>query len=74
MEKRVARLMQKQDISREQALSIIDEVDKGREQYIHKYTGASRYDARYYQLVISMDNITVDQAVNLILSYIDSQS
>lgn len=74
LENRIARLMRKKNLCRERAMSIIDEVDKGREQYIHKYTGVSRYDARYYQLVINMDNITEDQAVDLILSYINSQS
>ena len=74
LEHRIAHVMQKQGISREQAISIIDEVDKGREQYIHRYTGTSRYDARYYQLVISMDGLSEEQAVDLIMRYIDAQS
>lgn len=68
---RVAHLMKRKGIDRETALDIIQKVDKGREQYINKYTGTSRYDARNYQLVISMDGHTEEQVLDLILDYID---
>ena len=34
----------------------------------------SRYDTRNYQLVINMDEINEDEAVNLILAYIKSMA
>ena len=74
MDYRLDRLMKKQDISRKEAQAIIDEVDKGREQYIHRFTGTSRYDAHNYQLVIAMDGHTTEQVLNLILNYIYDSS
>jgi len=47
-------------------------VDKGRESYINKYTGTSRYDTRNYDLVINMDGHTEDEAVEIILQYIQN--
>ena len=54
----------------EEAQKTIKKVDKQRENYVTKYTGTSRYDTRNYDLVINMANLTEDEAVDLILSYI----
>ena len=70
MDYRVSRLMKKQSISAEEARKIIDEVDKGRENYVKKYTGSSRYDTRNYQLVINVDGHTEDEIVEMILMYL----
>ena len=64
--------MQKQNISAEEARSIIDKVDKGRENYVQKYTGTSRYDTRNYQLVINVDEHSEDEIVDMILIYLGS--
>ena len=69
-EKRIARIMRKQHLTEEQAAALIDSIDHSRENYIQRYTGKSRYDARNYNLVISMDRLTEDEAVDLILAYI----
>ena len=74
MPHRVARVARKQNISEEEARKAIDKVDTMRENYVNKYTKTSRYDTRNYQLVISMDNITEEQAVAIIMDYINSQS
>ena len=70
MDYRVSRLMKKQSISAEEARKIIDEVDKGRENYVKKYTGSSRYDTRNYQLVINVDGHIEDEIVEMILMYL----
>ena len=72
MDYRVSRVMQKQNISAEEARSIIDKVDKGRENYVQKYTGTSRYDTRNYQLVINVDEHSEDEIVDMILIYLGS--
>ena len=72
MDYRVSRVMQKQNISAEEARSIIDKVDKGRENYVKKYTGSSRYDTRNYQLVINVDEHSEDEIVDMILIYLGS--
>ena len=67
---RVARLVRKQGISEEEARKTIEKVDEMRENYVKQYTKTSRYDTRNYQLVISMDGLTEDEAVNIIMNYI----
>ena len=81
MEKRIERVMEKQQLTREEAIAAIEKVDKGRETYIQKYCktlhvdapagGISRYDTRNYDLVISMDSLTEDDAVNIIMAYLN---
>ena len=69
-ENRIARIMDKQNLSRQKAEEVIDSVDKARGNYVKRYTGQSRYDARNYHIVLNMDYITEDQAVAMILSYL----
>ena len=69
-EHRVERVMHKQCLDRTIAEEVIGEVDKARSNYVKRYAGVDRYDARNYDLVINMDRLTEDQAVELILSYI----
>ena len=71
MESRISRLMRKKQIDRKEAIAIIEKVDKGRETYIQKYADTSRYDTRNYDLVINMDELTEDQAVTVIMTYIE---
>ena len=70
MQHRKQRLATKRGISLDEAESIIKKVDQMRENYISKYTGTSRYDSRYYDLVINMDGKNEEQVVDLILQYI----
>lgn len=69
-ENRIARIMGKQNLTREKAEEVISSVDKARDNYVLRYTGQSRYDARNYNLVLNMDYLTEDKAVEMILSYI----
>ena len=74
MEKRIQRLMKKQNMSAAEAEKTIRRIDKMRDNYVTKYTGESRYDTRNYDLVINMDSINEDDAAALIMQYIeDSQ-
>ncbi len=67
---RIARLVEKRGITEDEAKSIIQQVDEGRENYIQKYTNTSRYDTRNYQIVLNMDEITPDEAIDIIMKYI----
>ena len=67
---RVKRVMKKQGLTEEQAGDLIKKIDKARENYIERYTGTSRYDARNYDLVLSADGHSEDQLAGIILSYI----
>ena len=70
MEHRVNHLVSKRGITPAEAEKIIKEVDKGRERYVKKYTGTSRYDTRNYDIVFNAANHTEDEIVDLILRYI----
>jgi cytidylate kinase len=70
LEYRLQRIMDKQNLAREDALKTIKKVDKMRENYVKKYTRSSRYDTRNYQLVISADDKTEEEIADLILRYI----
>ena len=74
MEYRVKRIMNKENVSDEKARNIIAKLDADRETYIKKYENTSRYDTRNYQLVISMDDLSEDDAVEVIMDYIDRTS
>jgi cytidylate kinase len=67
---RVKRLMDKRSISEKEAKKIIKEVDETREEYLKNNAHTSRYDTRNYDLVITMDGMTEEEAANVILAYI----
>ena len=71
-EHRIERLMKK-GMTYAAALDIIDEVDEGREAYLKKYSDRSRYDTRNYDVVISMDKMTEDDAVAVIMEFVNRQ-
>lgn len=67
---RVKRVIKKQGLKEESAVVLINHIDQARENYIKRHAGASRYDARNYDLVINADGHTEEQIVDLIISYI----
>ena len=67
---RMARVAREQNMSKEEARMTIEKIDQMRENYIKEQTGLSRYDTRHYQLVLSMDELTEDAAVEVIMEYI----
>ena len=70
MPHRIERVMRKQNMSEAEAIKTIEVVDQMRENYVKECTKTSRYDTRNYHLVISMDNLSEDDAIDLILDYI----
>lgn len=67
---RIARIMKRQELSEKEAIEVIEYVDKARENYVRKYADTSRYDLRNYDLVLNMDYLTEDEAVECILKAI----
>lgn len=74
MPHRIQRVMRRQNVSEQEARDIIAKMDTTRETYIKKYEDTSRYDTRNYQLVISMDDLSEDDAAGIIMDYIDRAS
>ncbi len=68
---RIERVMAKQNKTAPEARELIELVDAMRENYINRYTGTSRYDTRNYDLVINMDGLTENDAVDIIMQYIE---
>ena len=71
---RISRIVEKQNVSREEAERIVERVDAQRENFVRRYTDTSRYDARNYDLVLNVDGLTGDEAVDIILKYIEDSS
>ena len=69
-EHRIERIMAKQNMKREEAVQLMEKIDAGRDNYVKRYTGLSRYDMRNYDLVLDMDYLTEDEAVEKILTFI----
>lgn len=74
IEHRVQRIMSRQNVSEQEARDIIEKMDTSREIYIKKYEDTSRYDTRNYDLVISTDDLTVDDTAEIILDFINRSS
>ena len=74
MPHRIQRVMRRQNVSEQEARDIIAKMDTTREAYIKKHDDTSRYDTRNYQLVISMDDLSEDDAAEIIMDYIDRAS
>ena len=69
-EHRIGRIMAKQNMTREQAIDLIESIDKGRDNYVKRFTNLSRYDMRNYDLILDMDYLSEEEAVEKILSFI----
>ena len=74
MEHRIRRIMNRKNVTMEKARDIIAKMDATREAYIQKYEDTTRYDTRNYQLVISMDDLTEDDAAEIIIDYLNRTS
>lgn len=72
-EKRISKLMTREGITRNEAIDIINRVSMERDMYVVENTGMPRHDTRNYDLVINMDNISEEDAVNIIISYIEQR-
>ncbi len=72
-ENRISKLMTREGITREEAIEIINRVSMERDMYVVENTGMPRHDTRNYDLVINMDNISEEDAVNIIISYIETR-
>ena len=74
MEQRIQRVMKGHEVSRAVAIKTIKQVDEMRENYVKRFANTTRYDTRNYDLVISMENLKIDDAVDIILDYVFRQN
>ena len=69
MDHRIKRIMNRKNVTMDKARAIIAKMDASREAYIKKYVDTTRYDTRNYNLVIQMDDLTEDDAAEIIIDY-----
>ena len=69
-EARIQRIMDKQGLSREDAIHVIKAIDEGRDNYVKRFTSLRRYDKRNYDILLDMDYLSEDEAVEKILAFI----
>lgn len=68
---RIERLMSKQNMTEEEARTVIEKIDEMRETYVKKYTKTSRYDTRNYDLVITADGKKEEEIAEYILQFLE---
>jgi len=66
LERRIARVQQRDHLSREEALILITRQDRGRERYVRRHFGQPLSDALLYHLAINTDRLTEDEVARLI--------
>ncbi len=66
-EVRVARLQQQQPISTDQARARLEASDKARERYLKRSYGVNVDDPTLYHLVINTGQLSLSQAINIII-------
>lgn len=71
IESRIKRAVERHDIDSVRAKQAVVKADKNRANYYSFYSGKKWGLADNYDLCINSTNLTVDQAVEIILSYID---
>ena len=72
-EARVERIMQKQQLTKEEAEAVVEKIDKTREIYTKTFAGCSRYDARNYDLVLNVTDIPTDHVAQFLAHIIQKR-
>ena len=66
LERRIARIQQRDHLNREEALLFITRQDRGRERYVRRYFSQNLSDAQLYHLSINTDRFPENEAARLI--------
>lgn len=66
MEERLAYMMKRENVSREEAVLMVNKVDEERSKWSMKLYGMDTWDSRLYDIVVNIGKITIDDAVDLI--------
>jgi cytidylate kinase len=66
MEERIAYMMKRESVSKQDAAQLVKKVDEERTKWSLKLYGTDTWDSRLYDLVINIGNVTLDHAVDLV--------
>lgn len=67
---RIARIARKQNLSDEEAAKVIDRIDKERDTYVKNVSGASRFDAHNYDLMVNVTGMSTESVATFLEHYI----
>lgn len=70
-EQRISRVMERNNLSREEALKKIQTTSKGRKQYYERYTDKRWCALEDYDLTLNTARCSIDDAVELIATYVE---
>jgi cytidylate kinase len=71
MEERIAYMMKRENVSKEDAVQLVKKVDEERTKWSLKLYGSDNWDSRLYDLVINIGEVTLDHAVDLICQTVE---
>ena len=74
MEERIAAMMKRENVSKEDAVQLVKKVDEERTKWSLKLYGMDTWDSRLYDLVINIGKITLDHAVDLICQTVQQKA
>lgn len=74
MEERIAYMMKRENVSKEDAVQLVKKVDEERTKWSLKLYGMDTWDTRLYDLVINIGKITLDHAVDLICQTVQQKA
>jgi cytidylate kinase len=74
MKERIAYMMKRENVSRENAVQLVKKVDEERTKWSLKLYGIDTWDTRLYDLVINIGKITLDHAVDLICQTVQQKA
>jgi len=66
MEERIAYMMKRENVSKDDAVKLVKKVDEERTKWSLKLYGMDNWDSRLYDLVINIGKVTLDHAVDLV--------
>lgn len=73
MEQKIARTMERNNISRDKAKKMIAQHDKKRKAYHNHYCQGKWGDSRNYELSINSSKLGLDETTRIVMEYIDSR-
>ena len=69
----VGRIATLENLTQEAAVKRVEQVNQGRSNHYHQYTGESWTDARGYDLVVNTSSLGLEQAANVILQCVKAK-
>ena len=68
---RCERVMEARDVAYEQATELVEQHDRWRELYLDNFHGADWNDVLMYDLIINTGRMSTEEAIDLIVHYLD---